>query len=187
MDDEILQWVREGRRDDAIARLLPAYRERVFALCLSIVGNRAAAEDIAQQVFVKIWRALPAFDGRSALSTWIYTITRNAALSALRSRSRRPGGSLTEPTMLAEVEAKSAQAAGAAGYGAIEADTDARRIEGWVARLPEKQRQVVRLFYLRECSVQEVAEMSGMPVGTVKTLLHRGRERLRELAGVTQS
>ena len=184
MDDEILQWAREGRRDDAIARLLPAYRERVFALCLSIVGNRAAAEDIAQEVFVKIWRALPAFDGRSALSTWIYTITRNAALSALR--SRRPGGSLTEPAMLAAVEARSAETSGAADYGAIEADTDARRIEGWVARLPEKQRQVIRLFYLRECSIEEVAAMSGMPAGTVKTLLHRGRERLRELAGVTQ-
>jgi RNA polymerase sigma-70 factor (ECF subfamily) len=185
MDDEILQWVREGRRDDAIARLLPAYRERVFALCLSLVGNRAAAEDIAQEVFVKIWRALPAFDGRSALSTWIYTITRNAALSALR--SRRASGSLTEPAVLAEVEARSVEAsgAGATDYGAIEADTDARRIEGWVARLPEKQRTVVRLFYLRECSVEEVAELSGMPVGTVKTLLHRGRERLRELAGVT--
>ena len=185
MDDEILQWVREGRRDDAIARLLPAYRERVFALCLSLVGNRAAAEDIAQEVFVKIWRALPAFDGRSAMSTWIYAITRNAALSALR--SRRASGSLTEPAVLAEVEARSAEASGAADYGAIEAGTDARRIEGWVARLPEKQRQVVRLFYLRECSVEEVAEMSGMPVGTVKTLLHRGRERLREMAGVMQS
>jgi RNA polymerase sigma-70 factor (ECF subfamily) len=185
MDEEILQCVREGRRDDAIARLLPAYRERVFALCLSLVGNRTAAEDIAQEVFVKIWRALPAFDGRSALSTWIYAITRNAALSALR--SRRASGSLTEPALLAEVEARSLEASGATDYGAIEADTDARRIEGWVARLPEKQRTVVRLFYLRECSVDEVAEMSGMPVGTVKTLLHRGRERLRELAGVTQS
>jgi RNA polymerase sigma-70 factor (ECF subfamily) len=185
MDDEILQWVREGRRDDAIARLLPAYRERVFALCLSIVGNRTAAEDIAQEVFVKIWRALPAFDGRSALSTWIYTITRNASLSALR--SRRPGGSLTEPAVLAEVEARTVEASGAGDYGAIEAATDARRIEAWVARLPEKQRLVVRLFYLSECSVDEVAQMSGMPVGTVKTLLHRGRERLRELAGVTQS
>ncbi len=185
MDDEILQWVREGRRDDAIARLLPAYRERVFALCLSMVGNRAAAEDIAQEVFVKIWRALPAFDGRSALSTWIYAITRNAAWSALR--SRRAGGSLTEPSMLAEVEVRAVEASGAGQYGAIEADTDARRVEGWVARLPEKQRQVVRLFYLRECSVEQVAEMSGMPVGTVKTLLHRGRERLRELAGVTQT
>lgn len=185
MDDEILQWVREGRRDDAIARLLPAYRERVFALCLSMVGNRAAAEDIAQEVFVKIWRALPAFNGRSALSTWIYTITRNSALSALR--SRRASGSLTEPAVLAEVEARLVEASSAADYGAIEAGTDARRIEGWVTRLPEKQRQVVRLFYLRECSVEEVAEMSGMPVGTVKTLLHRGRERLRELAGVTQS
>jgi RNA polymerase sigma-70 factor (ECF subfamily) len=185
MDDEILQWAREGRRDDAIARLLPAYRERVFALCLSIVGDHAAAEDIAQEVFVKIWRALPAFDGRSALSTWIYAITRNASLSALR--SRRPGGSLTVPAVLAEVEARSVDAPGGGDYRAIEADTDARRIEGWVARLPEKQRLVVRLFYMRECSVDEVAEMSGMPVGTVKTLLHRARERLRELAGVTQS
>lgn len=185
MDQEILQWVREGRRDDAIARLLPEYRERVFALCMSLLREHAAAEDVAQEVFVKIWRALPGFDGRSALSTWIYAIARNASLSALR--QRRAAGSLSVAAVLDEVEARS-YAAGAARSGAmepVEAAADARRIEGWVARLPEKQQQVVRLYYLRECSVDEVANMLGMPVGTVKTLLHRGRERLRELAGVT--
>jgi RNA polymerase sigma-70 factor, ECF subfamily len=184
MDHEILQCVREGRRDDAIARLLPEYRDRVFALCLSIVGDRAAADDVAQEVFVKVWRSLPGFDGRSALSTWIYAIARNASLSALRGRRRT--GSLSEAAVLAEAEDQVLRSGREPGSTeAAESEMDGRRIEAWVARLPEKQQQVVRLYYLRECSVDEVAKMLGLPSGTVKTLLHRGRERLRELAGAT--
>jgi RNA polymerase sigma-70 factor, ECF subfamily len=143
MDNEILQWVREGRRDEAIAQLLPVFRERVFALALSIVGNRAAADDVAQEVFVKIWRALPGFDGRSALSTWIYAITRNASLSAMR--ARKSAGSLSDASTLAEVEARANE--GSPVDQAVEMATDARQVEAWVARLPEKQRQVVRLYY----------------------------------------
>lgn len=173
MDHEIQQLVREGRRDEAIARLLPAYRDRVFALCLGILGSRAAADDAAQEAFVKVWRALPAFDGRAALSTWIYAIARNTALSALR--ARRPGASLSDPAVLAEVESRYADESPA---------TDAAKIGDWVARLPERQRRVVRLYYLRECSVEDVADLMAIPVGSVKTLLHRARERLRELAGV---
>lgn len=184
MDDQILQLARNGREDEAIARLLPEYRRRVHALCLGLLGEKAWAEDIAQEVFVKIWRALPAFDGRSKLSTWIYAIARNAALSALR--SKRPSISMSVPGVLEAVELQGeSPPVSVSGQPDDEAASmDGRRLESWIAQLPERQQQVVRLFYLRECSHDEVAEMLGMPVGTVKTHLNRGREQLRRLAGV---
>lgn len=164
-----MELVRAGRRDEAVAGLLREFRRKVFGLAYSYMRNRDAAQDVAQDVFIKIWRALPGFDGRASLSTWIYTITRNTSLSALR--SRRPHDSLSEPEVLAEADA--------AGENTTdEALVDAVALRRLVDRLPEKQRQVVTLFYMQEQSHEEVAAMLSMPVGTVKTLLHRARARL---------
>ena len=101
-DAEIIQLVQAGRVQEAFERLVPAYRRRVFGLAYGILRDRAAAEDLAQEVFVKLWQALPRYDGRAQLSTWIYAITRNAAISALRTRRRSV--SLSDPAVLEEVE-----------------------------------------------------------------------------------
>jgi RNA polymerase sigma-70 factor, ECF subfamily len=164
-----MELVRAERRDEAIALLLPAFRRKVFGLAYSFLRDREAAEDVTQEVFIKVWRALPAFDGRAALSTWIYTIARNASLSALR--ARRPQSSLSDPEVMEAVEATHA-------VPAADALADRAAILRLVDQLPTKQRQVVMLFYLEEGSHEEVASMLAMPVGTVKTLLHRARARL---------
>ena len=167
-DSEVIQRVGANRRDEALAEILRAYRRKVFGLAYSFVRNRETAEDVAQEVFIKVWRALPAFDARASLSTWIYTITRNTSLSALRDK-RRSG----------DLEDASAQATEpATESGAAEAAAENASLLRLIARLPDKQRQVILLFYLQEQSHQEVATMLAMPVGTVKTLLHRARESL---------
>jgi RNA polymerase sigma-70 factor, ECF subfamily len=165
----ILELVRDHRRDEAIAALLPQYRRRVFGLAYSYLRNRDAAEDVTQEVFIKVWRALPSFDGRASLSTWIYTITRNASLSALR--TQRPHASLSSPEVMAEVDA-------IGELSDAETHVDAAALLKLIDRLPEKQRQVVMLFYMQEQSHEEVGAMLAMPIGTVKTLLHRARARL---------
>jgi RNA polymerase sigma-70 factor (ECF subfamily) len=101
IDARVLELVRAERRDEAIGLLLPVFRRRVFGLAYSLLRNRDAAEDVTQEVFINIWRALPRFDGRASLSTWIYAITRNASLSALR--ARRPHASLDDPEVLGAV------------------------------------------------------------------------------------
>jgi RNA polymerase sigma-70 factor (ECF subfamily) len=171
-DEAIIQLVQAGRGQEAFERLVPAYRRRVFGLAYSILRDRAAAEDLAQEVFVKLWQALPRYDGRARLSTWIYAITRNAAVSALRARRRTV--SLADAAIMAEVE-------GLAGEPAAEPG-DARLRRG-IEALPEKQRQAVTLYYLDERTVEEVAEMMGAPVNTVKTHLHRARARLAAVLG----
>ncbi|MDP9199385.1 MAG: sigma-70 family RNA polymerase sigma factor [Pseudomonadota bacterium] len=166
-DDAIVQLIQAGRTEQAFERLVPAYRRRVIGLAYSVLRDRTAAEDLAQEVFVKLWRALPRYDGRARLSTWIYAITRNAAISALRTRRRSV--SLSDPAVLAEVEHREAAPDPAPGDATIW-----RQVEA----LPEKQRQAVILYYQDERTVDEVAAMMGMPVNTVKTHLHRARASL---------
>lgn len=174
MDESILAALRSGREAEAFDLLVNAYRRRVHALAWSIVRDRQGAEDVAQDVFVKLWRALPRYDGRAQLSTWIYAITRNAGISALR--GRRPEVSLEDPDVLAAAEAAGAESAGDGGRrDAAELD---RTLARHVAGLPDKQRQVVTLYYLEERSCEEVAAMLAMPVNTVKTHLHRARAKL---------
>lgn len=174
-DSGILELVRANRRDDAIAALLPQFRRKVFSLAYSYLHNRDAAEDVTQEVFIKVWRALPTFDGRASVSTWIYTIARNASLSALR--SRRHFDSLSDPEVLAKAETGRDPVDGL-NRSSVETTADAETIMRMVEQLPDKQRQVVTLFYMQEQSHEEVATMLAMPVGTVKTLLHRARAKL---------
>lgn len=176
MDEDILDLIRARRPDDALARLVPAYRRRVFGLAHSILRDRAAAEDVAQEVFVKLWQALDSYDGRARLSTWIYAITRNAAVSALRKRPR--AASLSDPDCAAEAER-------IASHGPPP-ESDDPRLWRHVQALPEMQRQVVTLYYQDERSTEEVAEMLGLPVNTVKTHLHRARARLAAALGAEE-
>ena len=173
-DARVLELVRAERRDEAIALLLPAFRRKVFGLAYSFLRDREAAEDVTQDVFIKVWRALPGFDGRASLSTWIYAIARNASLSALR--ARRPQSSLSDPEVMDAVEALDRAPS-------ADAIVDRATLLRLVDQLPTKQRQVIMLFYMEEQSHEGVANMLAMPVGTVKTLLHRARTRMSAAAG----
>ena len=168
MDESIIELMRAGRPDEALARLVPAYRRRVFGLAYGILRDRAAADDVAQEVFVKVWQAFDSYDGRARLSTWIYAITRNTTIGALRKRARLV--SLSEPDVSAVVDAMESR----------DAPDDGGDPQLWrlVDALPEKQRQAVVLFYQDDRSIEDIADMLGMPVNTVKTHLHRARARL---------
>ncbi|HXQ63652.1 MAG TPA: sigma-70 family RNA polymerase sigma factor [Steroidobacteraceae bacterium] len=168
MDAAIIESLKAGQSQAAFEAVVAGYRRRVFGLAYSIVRDRATAEDVAQEVFVKLWKALDGYDGRAKLSTWIYAIARNTAVSELR--KRRASGSLSNPSVLAEAEAASA----------VDDSIGADDATLWraVATLPALQRQVVTLYYQDERPVDEVAAMLGLPVNTVKTHLHRARARL---------
>jgi RNA polymerase sigma-70 factor (ECF subfamily) len=174
MDDGIEQHLAAGRHARAFDLVVPAFQNRVFRLAYSILKDRAAAEDAAQETFVRVWKALPGFDGRAALGTWIYAITRNTCLMELR--RRRPTVSFDDPD---SDEAHRAAAAVATGPAA---DPERDNLLKLLETLPHNQQEAVRLFYLEDRSYDNVAEQLGMPLGTVKNLLHRARKRLMELA-----
>jgi len=174
MDDAIERHLAAGRHARAFDLVVPTYKDRVFRLAYAILKDRAAAEDAAQETFVRVWKALPGFDGRAALGTWIYAITRNTCLMELR--RRRPTVSFDDPD---STEAQHAAASIATGPAE---DPERDNLLRLVDALPRSQQEAVRLFYLEDRSYEAVAEQLGMPLGTVKNLLHRARKRLMALA-----
>jgi RNA polymerase sigma-70 factor, ECF subfamily len=185
-DADLLAELRAGNRHAVLEGLMERYRQKVMHLAVSILRDPVLAEDMAQTVFVKVWQALPKFDGRAALSTWLYTIARNTCLSAVE-RERRIvpledfpelGDDDADPTSFGRAPPGMETATQAA------AEYDVARL---LDRLPEPYRRVVVLFYLEDRSCEEVGELLSMPTGTVKALLHRGRKRLAALAGQVES
>ena len=105
MDQDIRQLLSQRQKDRAFEVLLQRYQAKVFRLVYSIVGNSSRAEEVTQDSFLKIWQALPGYDGRASLSTWIYTIARNTSISHLRSEFYRKTLTLEEaPEPFAEAE-----------------------------------------------------------------------------------
>ncbi len=186
-DGEVIQLVGANRRDAALAGILQAYRRKVFGLAYSFVRNRETAEDVAQEVFIRVWRALPSFDGRASLSTWIYTIARNASLSALRDRRHEEPREAADAAVAVETQLEGPVDTHSVDTHPVESSAERAALMRLVEQLPDKQRQVVLLYYMQEQSHEEVAAMLAMPVGTVKTLLHRARLRLAAAAGVSHT
>jgi len=168
MEQEIHACIDQKRYSEAFDRLLPEFQHKVFRLAYSLLGNQTLAEDAAQEIFVRIWKALPGFRGQSAISTWIYTITRNTCYTALKTAGGKKEISLQEPGVERAAEER-----------AIEASPSARiDVLRFLGELPDKHQQVLRLYYLEEKSYEEVSRLMGWPMGTVKTYLHRARKEL---------
>src|SRR5215212_7477355 len=184
-DADLLEALTRGDRHAVLEGLMDRYRQKVMHLAMSIMRDAALAEDMSQTIFVKVWQALPKFDGRAALSTWLYTIARNTCLTAV-ARERRvvPLDDFLEAAdddgdpMLFGRGAASVETAGQAA-----AEYDVSKL---LEQLPEPYRRVVVLFYLEDRSCEEVGELLSMPTGTVKALLHRGRKKLAALAGASE-
>jgi RNA polymerase sigma-70 factor (ECF subfamily) len=151
--------------------VLAEYQGKVLRLCYAMLSNRALAEETTQEVFLRIWRALGTFRGEATLSTWIYAITRNACLTAMKRAKAARTESLDDPKIFRRAQKREMT-------GAVqEPRTDVR---AWLAELPESQRQALTLFYLEEKSYEEIAAQLNAPMGSVKTWIYRGRRSLTE-------
>ncbi len=168
-DAALLEAVRAGgrRRAEAFAALFRAHREPVLALCLHLTGRRVDAEDAAQETFLAAHRALPGFRGEARLSTWLYRIAVRASLQ-VKAR-RRP-----------HLELDDELGAPGSAEAALLARDEARRVQRALQLLPTEQRAVLALFAVEGLSHAEVADVLGVPVGTVWSRLHLARRRLAE-------
>ncbi len=169
-DRDIVALLQSGAHERAFELLLTRYQGKVYRLCCTLLREPSAAQDVAQESLVRIWKALASYDQRASLSTWIYAITRNRCLSALE--RRRDLASLSDPEVESEAQALASPA--------IEPDDQLMLLRELVELLPERYRRTLTLFYYEDRSVGEVANMLGMPEGTVKTNLHRARAALTE-------
>lgn len=170
VEEEERTWILRARRGDrdAFRHLVDRYRDPVYETALRIVRSREDAEEVAQDAFVRAWRALDGFRGESRFSTWLYRIATRCALDAAERVRKRRGREVG-----AEPEAIEAFAAPAPP------ETDRLRLERVLGELDPLPRAVVTLHYLRDRPVDEIAEILGLPAGTVKTHLHRSRARMR--------
>jgi len=170
-DREAILACQRGERE-AFDRLTERYQRDVYRLCYRYVNNHHDANDMAQEAFLKAYRALGRFRGESAFSTWLYRIAVNTCLS-FRSARRPDGEEVSEglpdpsPGALAEVERQERS----------------RLVRDAVSRLPEKQRATVILKVYHDLSHEEVAGILGSSVGTVKANLFHALGNLRRLLG----
>jgi RNA polymerase sigma-70 factor (ECF subfamily) len=159
-----------GDHRTAFERILERYQHKVFRLAYSMLHDETQAQDAAQDTFLRLWKALPSYRGDASLSTWLYTIGRNTTLTHLAKRARHPTLSLDEPDVGEALERTAHQPPPVFGQ-----DHD---IGVALARLPDHYRRVITLFYLEQKSYEETAALLGVPLGTVKTYLHRAKKQL---------
>lgn len=179
------QLARRALRGDrrAFGLLVERHRARVFTVALRIVGDRALAEDVASETFLRVWRSLDRFDGSRSFAAWAATIATRLAIDERR-RPRSRLGSLEAERE--ESGAEPEEPAAGPEARAITADlseTVRRAIDG----LPERQRAAVVLRHLEDVGYAEIAQALSVPVGTAKTLAYQGRlalaRALREWEG----
>ena len=157
----------------ASSAFVARFQRRVFGLALTLLGDPRAAEDAAQETFLRAWRHADAFDvHRGSVTTWVLTITRNIAIDALRAR-RAPTIDIDELLERLPVS-RSSDPADAAILG-----EDAQRVRCALTRLPEPQRRAVVLAGMWGLSAREVADLEQIPLGTAKTRIRSGLQRLR--------
>ncbi len=169
----LLAQVRQGGAglEAALEDLFRSYRQPVLSLCAAMTGDPADAEDALQEVFVAVSRALPQFRGESRISTWLYRIAIRAALEA-RARRRRPPPVEQEP-----------EPVHAGAERELLARDEARRLARAMLRLPAEQRAVLSLFAIDGLRHREIAEILGVPEGTVWSRLNVARRKLAEELG----
>jgi RNA polymerase sigma-70 factor (ECF subfamily) len=166
------EWVARAQRGDTAAfrELVERHRDRIYGLVLRMVRSADDAEEVAQDAFVRAWRALPRFRGEAAFATWLHRIAARLAADRAASLGRRRG----REAPLDDPRAVTAEAPEHRG-----SHVEAARIEALMERLTMAQRAVVTLYYYQDRSVEDVARLLGMPENTVKTHLSRARAALR--------
>jgi RNA polymerase sigma-70 factor (ECF subfamily) len=164
---ELVERCRSGD-ERGFQELVDRHKDLVFALIARTVQDRSRAEDLAQDVFLRIHRGLPYFRGEARLSTWIYRIVANVCL---QDQARAPRTSPLDPE-------RQPQAISVADRQFN--DLEVRdRLEKAIARLPPNYRLLIAAHYLRGVQYEELAEALQLPLGTVKTQLYRAKQQLR--------
>lgn len=160
----------------AFEALVVRYRKRIFALALHITGSASEADDIAQDVFLKAYRALPQFEGRSQFFTWVYRMTVNRSLNVRRDRARRGESVLDDPRLelAVAVDARSNP-----GREAELRQTYARLLRA-LDSLPIEMRTTVILVSLQGMSHGEVAVIQNLSEGTIAWRMHEARRRMHD-------
>jgi RNA polymerase sigma-70 factor, ECF subfamily len=170
-DEVLIAKIAKGDRS-AMEGLFARYRVRVFKFLLRMVRNEAIAEELNSDVFVDIWRQAGTFEGRAAVSTWIFSIARFKALNALQRRTEDE---------LDEAKAETIEDNADDPETVLAKKDKAAVLRQCLAALSSEHREIVSLVYYQHKSVEEVSGIVGIPEATVKTRMFYARKKLSEL------
>ncbi|WP_420481832.1 RNA polymerase sigma factor SigW [Cohnella zeiphila] len=178
METRLARLARKGDQR-AFAEIVDLYKDKLYHLAYRMMNNRQEAEDVVQESFLRVYKHLDRYDENQKFSTWIYRIATNLCIDRLR--KRRPVYSLDAET----------DHEGLDGYAMLPSDERTpesevilsetqRLIRDAIETLPVKYKSVMILRYLQDLSLQEISDVLDLPVTTIKTRVHRGREFMRK-------
>jgi RNA polymerase sigma-70 factor (ECF subfamily) len=178
-EQRIIQRAKNGDRN-AFAELVDLYKDKVYHVSYRMLGNRQEAEDVAQETFLRVYTNLDNYDPQYKFSTWIYRIASNLSIDILRKRKKN-----------LSIDAEVSGAEGMdwherladTGKGPEEevlTDELQEEVQDAIMELNPKYRAVMLLRYIEDLSLQEISEAIQLPISTIKTRIHRGREALRK-------
>lgn len=178
-DAELVRRFREGDRA-AYAEIVRRYQDRVFTLCLRWMGDRELAEDVAQDVFLALFKSLPSFRGDSQLSTWVFRVVINHCKNRRLYRKRRHSDQheSIDGERDDDLPARQIASEGPGTDAHLRATQAESMLQAGLDALDEEQRQIIVLRDVQDQSYEEISEILGLPRGTVKSRLHRARAEL---------
>ncbi|MBT2659192.1 RNA polymerase sigma factor SigW [Bacillus sp. ISL-18] len=165
---------------DAFGEIVEIYKNSVYQLCYRMIGNRHEAEDLAQEAFIRAYVNIQSFNQDLKFSTWLFRIATNLCIDRLRKK---------KPDYYLDAEVAGTE--GLTMYSQISSDSPLpeteveslelqENVQKEILKLPEKYRSAIVLKYMEDMSLNEISEILDLPLGTVKTRIHRGREALRQ-------
>ncbi|PUB08423.1 RNA polymerase sigma factor SigW [Paenisporosarcina sp. OV554] len=182
MDALINKRIKEVLKGDqnAFAEIVELFQDKLYRICYRMLGNQHEAEDIAQEAFVRAFINIHTFDTNRKFSTWLYRIGTNLCIDRIRKK---------KPDYYLDAEVVGTE--GLNMYSQIASKEELPeqevlkmemqdRVQYEISRLPDKYRAVIVLKYMEDLPLQEISDILEMPLGTVKTRIHRGREALRK-------
>ncbi len=161
-----------GGDTQAFSVLVDVYKDLVFTLAIRMLKNREEAEEVSQDTFIKIYKALPKFKGESKLSTWIYKVAYNTCLDQIKKNNRRYDEVAIDS--FSENQIKTLDNA----LDALEEKEQQQTIQDCLQQLTSKDSFLLTLFYFEELSLEEISKVVNMEANTVKVNIHRARKRL---------
>ena len=173
------------RDEQAFSEIVRLYGDKVFSLIYRMLGNRQEAEDVAQDVFITVFKTIESFRGEAKFSTWLLRIAANHAKNRIKHLARRPTegadpDDVSQLRALPDRPAPPVQARIEGPDAMLEAAQTERLMQEAIANLAEDQRLLVVLRDVEEMSYQEIEEITGLPEGTIKSRLHRARMAIKE-------
>ena len=177
-DPQLVRLVLDGDTE-AFNDLVERHQSRAYNLCVRMLGDADAAADVAQDAFISAYKHLPSLRGE--FRPWLMRIVANGCRDVLRSQKRRPSVSLDLERDDDDTPAMQLADTGDGPEAALMKSELQKTIAGALAEIPDDQREVVILSDIQGLSYQEIADMTGINIGTVKSRLNRARARLREL------